>query len=53
MKVLRWPTQMPDSGLLDQGKAAYQHGKGKVADPLGACEQTIHIRLLANRSVGR
>ncbi len=50
MKVLRWPTKMPDGGLLHQGVAAYQHGKGKVTDPLGACEQTIHFSLLTNRS---
>ncbi|WP_296223456.1 T6SS phospholipase effector Tle1-like catalytic domain-containing protein [Ralstonia sp. UBA689] len=45
MKILRWPTKMPDDGLLPHGDAAYQHGKGKVTDPLGACEQTIHISL--------
>ncbi|CAJ0704109.1 T6SS phospholipase effector Tle1-like catalytic domain-containing protein [Ralstonia wenshanensis] len=45
MKVLRWPTKMPDGGLLPDGEAAYEHGKGKVSDPLGACEQTIHISL--------
>ncbi|WP_296223458.1 hypothetical protein [Ralstonia sp. UBA689] len=51
MKVLRWPTKMPDGGLLPHGDAAYQHGKGKVTDPLGACKQTIHISLPTNRSV--
>ncbi|CAJ0704116.1 hypothetical protein [Ralstonia wenshanensis] len=50
MKVLRWPSKMPDGGLLTYGEVAYQHGKSKVTDPLGACEQTIHISLLTNRS---
>ena len=45
MKVLSWPTRMPDGGLLAEGKAAYDHGKSKVIDPLGSCEQTIHISL--------
>lgn len=50
MKVLRWPTKMPNTGLLPDGESAYQHGKDKVTDPLGACEQTIHVSLPANRS---
>lgn len=45
MKLLRWPTKMPAGGLLAEGKAPHDHGKSKVIDPLGACEQTIHISL--------
>lgn len=45
MNVLRWPTKMPEGGLLPHGKSTYERNKGKVTDPLGACEQTIHISL--------
>ncbi|AOZ09953.1 phospholipase effector Tle1 domain-containing protein [Cupriavidus malaysiensis] len=43
--VLRWPTQMPDGGLLPMGKSIYDTHKGKVADHDAGCEQTLHISL--------
>ncbi|WP_416051643.1 phospholipase effector Tle1 domain-containing protein [Cupriavidus basilensis] len=47
MNILRWPAKMPerDSGRLPEGQDAYSLGKAKVIDPLGACEQTIHVNL--------
>ena len=48
MNILRWPAKMPerDSGRLPEGQDAYSLGKAKVIDPLGACEQTIHVNSL-------
>ena len=45
MNILRWPAKMPerDSGRLPEGREAYPLGKAKVIDPLGACEQAIHV----------
>ncbi|MFJ4292707.1 hypothetical protein ACIP1U_23430 [Cupriavidus sp. NPDC089707] len=41
------PNAMPetDKGRLSEGTRAYENGKTTVNDPLGACEQTIHINL--------
>lgn len=47
MSAFRLPHPMPetDSGRLPEGKRAYESGRTPVSDPLGACEQTIHINL--------
>ncbi len=47
MSVLRWPGAMPETnkGRLPEGEKAYNNGKMRVVDPLGDCEQTIHINL--------
>ncbi|MGH8790067.1 MAG: T6SS phospholipase effector Tle1-like catalytic domain-containing protein [Cupriavidus necator] len=45
MSVFRLPSPMPESGRLPMGKRAYDGGKTAVTDPLGSCEQTIHINL--------
>src|SRR5438445_11839679 len=47
MSVLRWPDAMPETnaGRLPEGEKAYNKGKMRVVDPLGDCEQTIHINL--------
>ncbi len=47
MSVFRLPKAMPetDSGRFPEGKRAYENGKTTVNDPLGACEQTIHVNL--------
>ncbi|MGO4813701.1 DUF3304 domain-containing protein [Cupriavidus sp. 2MCAB6] len=47
MNILRWPAKIPerDSGRLPEGLDTHPLGKAKVIDPLGACEQTIHVNL--------
>ena len=47
MSVLRWPEKMPetDTGRLPEGPDAYGIGCGKIADPRGSCERTLHVSL--------
>ncbi|MFJ4292704.1 hypothetical protein ACIP1U_23415 [Cupriavidus sp. NPDC089707] len=47
MSAFRLPNAMPetDKGRMPDGTRAYENGKTTVNDPLGACEQTIHLNL--------
>ncbi|MEN7530653.1 DUF2235 domain-containing protein [Cupriavidus sp. DL-D2] len=47
MSILRWPEKMPETeeGRLPESQEAYQTGAGKVMDPRGSCERTLHVSL--------